>query len=100
MLEGTLVVLDSNEDLEVENIFRTNGVSTAGILALDVETDETLLEDNGKLESNGGFAGDDVFNSFSKIEIKFLSSTNPTRHSLQLQFFVDPPFLLRIATSS
>ena len=52
-----------------------------------------------KLEGKGGFTVDE-FNSFSIIEIKFLSSTNPTRHSLRPQFFVDPPFLLRIVASS
>ena len=52
-----------------------------------------------KLEGKGGFTVDE-FNSFSIIEIKFLSSTNPTRHSLRPQFFVDLPFLLRIVASS
>ena len=68
-----LVVIDGIEGLKVE--------IGGDVLNKNYDESNILLDDGeATLETKGGFIVD-IFNSFSKIEIKFLSSTNPNRQS-------------------
>ena len=98
-------------DNQIKKTVRLNGHTTS--LALEKEfwkelniiasnqslSLNELVEKIDTLERKGGFTIDE-FNSFPKIEVKFLlSSINPHRQSWRLQFFVEPPFLLQRVAS-